>query len=124
MIKITNDSSDTNRGQFLHYHFDSNEWCQKWEEKLDLSKAAMAEQIQKLEITRQQVLAGELSPIAFHAQKRLFDVKLLSAYTEIPKRHIKKHFKPEKFSQLDEKTLAKYAEIFKISIEEINNVEI
>ena len=123
MIKIVNDRT-ADRGQLLHYHFDGNEWCQKWEEKIDLSKAAMAEQIQKLEITRQQVLAGELSPIAFYAQKRLFGVKLLSAYTGIPKRHIKKHFKPEYFSQLDEKTLAKYAEIFRISIEEFNNVEI
>jgi hypothetical protein len=121
MIKIVNDRT-AERGQLLHYYFDGNEWYQKWEERIDLSKAAAAEQFQEFEATRQQVLAGELSPIAFHAQKRLFDVKLLSAYTGIPKRHIKKHFKPEHFSRLDKKTLTKYAEIFRISIEEINNV--
>jgi len=120
MIKITNDRTD--RKQSLHYHFDGNEWCQKWEEKFDASRVTVAEQLQKLEAVRQQVLGGELSPIAYYAQKRLLSVKMLSDYTGIPKRQIKKHFKPENFTQLDEKTVAIYAEIFKISIEEFNEI--
>jgi len=122
MVKITNDRVD--RKQTLQYYFDGNEWCQKWEEKLDASKVAIAERAEKLEAIRRQVLDGQLSPIAYQAQKRMFDLKRLSAYTGISKRHIKKHLKPEKFRQLDEKTLAKYAEAFDITIEEINNTDI
>ena len=120
MVKIANDRTD--RKQSLHYHFDGNEWYQKWEEKFDISRVTMAEQLQKLEAVRQQVLKGELSSIAYYAQKRLLSIKLLSAYTGISKRQVKKHLKPENFAQLDEKTMAIYAEIFKISIEEFNEI--
>jgi len=122
MIKITNDR--TVPGSSLQYYFDGNEWCQKWEDKFEVSRGAVAERLQELEIVRRQVLEGQFSPIAYHAQKKLFDVKRLSAYTGISKRHIKKHLKPEYFTQLDKKTLEKYAEAFKISIEEINNISI
>jgi len=120
MVKIVNDRTD--RKQSLQYHFDGNEWYHMWEEKLDMSKIAMAERLQKLEVVRQQVLGGELSPIAYYVQKRLFSIKLLSAYTGIPKRYIKKHLKPEHFAQLDEKTKIIYAETFKITIEEFNEI--
>jgi len=121
MIKIINDR--TAPTQILHYYFDGNEWCQKWEEKIDMIKSDMMEYHQKLEAVRLQVLQGELSPIAYHAQKRMLSVKILSFYTGISKRHIKKHLKPENFSQLNKNTLEKYAEAFKISIEEINNIQ-
>jgi len=122
MIKITNDRTD--RTQILHYHFDGNEWYQKWEDKFDLTRVLIEERRQKLEKVHQQVLDGELSPIAFHAQKNMFQINTLSAYTGIPKRQIKKHFKPENFNQIDGKTLEKYAAVFKISINEFNNIQI
>ena len=120
MIKIANDR--TGRRQSLHYHFDGIEWRQEWEEKFDASKVVVAEQLQKLETVRQQVLKRELSPIAYYAQERLLNVKTLSFYTGIPKRHIRKHMKPEYFSQLTEDTLKVYAEAFKISIEKFNEI--
>jgi len=120
MIQIANER--TVLSQTLQYCFDGNEWCQMWEDKFDASRVAMMEQFRKLEAVRQQVLGGKLSPIAFHIQKNLFSITILSSYTGISKRHIKKHLKPENFSQLDKKTLEKYAEAFKISIEEINTI--
>ena len=120
MVKIANERSV--KSQTLQYHFDGKEWCQKWEDKFDASRVAMLEQFQKLERIRQQVLSRQLSPIAYHAQKNLFSIKILSSYTGISKRQIKRHLNPKNFSQLDEKTLKIYAAAFKISIEEFDKI--
>ena len=121
MIKLVNDRTTEN--QTLQYDFDGNEWCQKWEKKFDASELVMTNQFQEdYEPIRQQVLAGKLSPLAYHIQVNLFSVKLLSLYTEIPKRHIKKHLKPKYFNQLEEETLKKYAAVFEISVEELKKV--
>jgi len=121
MIKIINER--TAPTQLLHYCFENNEWCQKWEEKKDMVNLEMVEYFQKLDAVRAQVLQKELSPIAYHAQKRMLSIKILSFYTGISKRKIKKHLMPEHFALLDRKTLEKYADAFKITVEEINNIE-
>ena len=66
-----------------------------------------------------RVKAGKISPLAFYMAKGMFDLALLSDYTDIPKRRIKDHLDPENFRRLDEETLARYAEVFDISVEEL-----
>ncbi len=66
-----------------------------------------------------RVREGRVSPLAFYMAKGMFDVPLLSAYTGIPKRKIKSHLKPETFRSLDRDTLAVYADIFEISLDEL-----
>ena len=119
MIKIANDKTDFK--QTLQYNFDGKEWYQKWEEKFDASKVGLIEHFQELETIIQQVLAGELSPLAYHIHKNLFSIPILFAYTGISKRHIKKHLKPENFNRLEEETLKKYAFAFRMTIEEFKN---
>ena len=109
MVKIVEDDQPVDGDYTLQYYFDGNDWCQKWEKKLDAYEMENEYHSQKLEIIRQQVLDGELSPLAFHICKNLLNVNMLSSYTGISKRHIKKHFKPEKFNQLNEENLKKYA---------------
>ncbi|MDD5722773.1 MAG: hypothetical protein PHY29_03435 [Syntrophales bacterium] len=67
------------------------------------------------------VKTGKISPLAFFMAKYMFDVKLLSEYTNIPKRRIKTHLKPEHFKDLDKKTLEKYADAFNIPSDELVN---
>jgi hypothetical protein len=67
------------------------------------------------------VKAGKVSPLAFFMARCMFDVKLLSDYTDIPKRKVKAHLDPEHFKSLDEMTLAKYAEAFSITVDELVN---
>ena len=119
MIKLVNDRD--NLKQTLQYNFDGKEWCQKWEEKFDASRVGMTEHLQELETIIQQVLGGEVSPLAYHIHKNLFNIRILSAYTGISKRQIKKHLKPKIFNQLEEKILEKYAFAFRMSIEEFKN---
>ena len=106
----------------LFRYFDGKEWHERWERKGEASRAVSANHFEEIEPIRQQVLDGKLSPLGYHIEKDLFSLRILSAYTGIPKRHIKKHLKPEKFNQLDDETLKKYAETFGISVEELKTV--
>jgi hypothetical protein len=67
------------------------------------------------------VKAGKVSPLAFFMARCMFDVALLSAYTDMPKRKIRAHLEPENFRHLDKVTLGKYAEAFNISVDELVN---
>jgi hypothetical protein len=110
-------------GQALQYYFDGEDWYQKLEKKLDVSAMLITNNFQK-EIICQQVLDGELSPLAYHIYNNSFSISVLSSYTGISKRHIKKHLKPKNFNQLDEETLKKYATVFEISIDELKKIQI
>ena len=122
-VRINNKHADTDGERLLQYHYDGEKWHQTWEKKFDGSAVVMTTQLQEeLEPIRQQVLAGKLSPLAYHIHINLFSVKLLSSYTGIAKRHIKKHLKPEYFNQLDEETLEKYASVLEISVEELKKI--
>jgi hypothetical protein len=88
-----------------------------WNPKTDAMMQAWEVINEQVELVRQRVISGELSPIAFYMEKNLMDVKLLSDYAGIPKRKVRKHLKPDHFNKLDEETLNKYAETFRISVE-------
>jgi hypothetical protein len=115
---------ETTGEQMVQYYFDGKNWCQKWEKRFEASAMVMNLHSHELETIRQQVLNGLLSPLAFHIQTNLFNVKLLASYTGIPKRCIKKHLKPDHFNQLDEETLKKYATVFEITLEELKKISI
>lgn len=120
-----NDKLDDAIGeQMVQYYFDGKEWRQKWERKLDACTMVLTKHSQEIETIRQEILSGKLSPLAYHLQTNLFNLNLLSSYTGIPKRRIKKHLKPNHFNQLDEKTLNIYASTFEITVEELKTTPI
>ena len=51
------------------------------------------------------------------------DLSILSSYVGIWKWKVKRHFKPAVFQKLSDKTLAKYAEVFEISIEGLKKIK-
>jgi len=65
------------------------------------------------------IKTGKASPLAFFMAKCMFDVKLLSEYTGIPKKMIKEHLAPEGFRHLDQTILEKYADAFNIATAEL-----
>jgi hypothetical protein len=71
---------------------------------------------------RKEVLAGKKSPMAYHMEIHLFDVGILSSYSGVSKKIIKKHLQPEVFNELDDATLEKYAAVLNISVEELKKV--
>ena len=122
MNTILKEGTSDSAGRKLHFYFDGKEWVEKWDESMEACEMVMTNLIQELEPIRNQVLAGELSPLAYHIQSKFFSISLLSSYTGIAKRHIKRHLKPDHFNQLDEETLQNYASAFGISVEELKKV--
>jgi len=119
---IPDNKENINDDGQIYFYFDGKEWVEKWERKLLACETSIADYFEEIEPVRQQVLSNQLSPLAYHIQRNLFNVKLLSSYTGVPKRLIKKHLKPEHFNQLDEEVLNKYAYALGISVEELKKV--
>ncbi len=74
-----------------------------------------------VEATRQKVIRGELSPIAYYLEKNLMDIPLLASYVDKWQWQVKRHLKPEVFQSLSEQLVEKYAYVFKISVDELKN---
>jgi hypothetical protein len=72
---------------------------------------------------RSQVLAGNLSPIAFYMELNIMDIAILSSYTGISKWKVRKHLKMRNFNKLKPSLLVKYAEALNITPAELVNVE-
>ena len=75
----------------------------------------------RMEATRQQILQGKLSPIAYYMEKNIMDVKLLATFIGLPKWKVRRHLKPTGFRKLDEKLLRRYADIFHVPVEALTN---
>lgn len=90
-----------------------------WEPKNEAMKQAWEEINLKVDEARDQVLSGKKSILIYHMEKNIMAIKLLSQYTGIPRRKIKRHLRPEVFEKLDRNILEKYADAFNMSVEEI-----
>lgn len=77
----------------------------------------------KVEKVKKEVLNGEKSILAFHMEKNIMAIKLLSQYTGISRRKIRKHLKPANFTLLKAVDLQKYAEAFNITIAELTDLK-
>jgi hypothetical protein len=94
-----------------------------WEPENVVLNQAWEEINKKVEETKKKIEAGELSPLAYHMEKNIMDVAMLAQYMDISKRNVSKHLEPAGFNELDGKTLARYAEVFDISVEELKKTE-
>ena len=93
-----------------------------WEPKnlaLDIIMQDIDEQCQEI---LADVRAGKASPLAYHAARNLMSLDLLADYAGFSKRTVRKHFLPEYFAQLDDATLAKYADVLRITVEELKTI--
>jgi hypothetical protein len=111
----------------IYYALDEDgNYCQVesvgWEAKNEALSLTWDSILNAAETIRREVLAGEKSPLAYHIQVRLFDVGLLSAYSGISKKTIKKHLQYKEFERLDDAYLEKYAGVLNMSIDELKKV--
>ena len=70
---------------------------------------------------KKAITSGEKSPIYYFFVKQLMDFQVLSGYTGFWKFTIKKHMTPNGFKKLSDKKLAKYAQAFDVTIDELKN---
>jgi hypothetical protein len=94
-----------------------------WEPENTVLNKAWEEINRKVEETKKKIEAGELSPLAYHMEKHILDVGMLSQYVDQSRRTVSKHLEPKGFESLDEKMLQRYAEVFDISVEELKKTE-
>ena len=66
-----------------------------------------------------KVKKGLLSPLAYHMNKNLMDVKMLSQYAGFSSWKVKRHLKPRVFNSLDDAVLQRYAAVFNMTTEQL-----
>ncbi len=93
-----------------------------WTPKAEALDLAWSEVDLQCEEILERIKAGESSPLEYHMVKNLMNVELLSDYTGISKRTIRKHFQPKKFEALDEDTLQTYAEALRMTVEQLKQI--
>ena len=94
-----------------------------WDPKTIALNNALNEIKERVAIAKQKVLANETSPIEYYMELHKMDLSVLSSYVGIWKWRIKKHFKPSVFKKLRTKTLQKYADVFDITIEQLQHID-
>ena len=70
----------------------------------------------------EKVKKKELSPLAYHMNRNLMDVKLLSQYTGLGAWRVKRHLKPQVFNKLDNEALQLYAAVLNMTVEQLKEV--
>ncbi len=93
-----------------------------WDPKNEAMRFAWDQVHEKAAKVRQLVIAGKLSPVAFHMERTMMTVGLLAQYTGFSYFSVKRHRKPKGFAKLEKSELAKYAEAFNITVEELLTV--
>lgn len=94
-----------------------------WEPENIVLSQAWDEINERVSEVRKRVLAGELSPIAYHMEKQMLDVTMLAGYVGYASFRVKWHLKPWGFRRLSEKQLEKYAQAFRITKEELHKTD-
>ncbi|MEE4260738.1 MAG: hypothetical protein V2I62_13315 [Bacteroidales bacterium] len=95
-----------------------------WDPKNAVMQQAWDHINEKVEETRQKVIHGKLSPIAYYMEKNIMDIGLLSKYMGVWKWTVKKHLKPRNFNKLSEKRIAQYADIFNITPGQLKDINL
>jgi hypothetical protein len=94
-----------------------------WAVKKDALDNAWDDIRERVNEAAELVRKGEKSPVFYFMELNLMDLSLLSEYTGFWKFTIKRHMKPSVFASLSDDKLKKYAQVFKISVEELKNLK-
>jgi len=69
---------------------------------------------------REKFLAGEVSPLAYLMAAHQMDVPLLAAYVGLARWRVRRHLKPAVYKRLKRPILEKYAEVFRLPVEQLD----
>ena len=124
--EVPQDKSNLESANFreLCYAVDDNgeyvtERSTGWEPKTVALSNAIEEINYRIEDAKKRVIEGKTSPIEYYMELHKMDLGILASYVGFWQWKVKRHFKPNVFNKLSEKTLKKYAEVFDISVEKL-----
>ena len=95
-----------------------------WNPKTIALNKAIEDIYQRVQAAKKRVINNETSPIEYYMEFHKMDLQILASYVGMWKYRVKRHFKPKVFQKLSKNTLQKYADVFEISIEQLNNIEL
>ncbi len=93
-----------------------------WEPKNVVMQQAWDHINEGIEKVLERVKSGSLSPLAYYMEKNQLDVKLMAKYVGLSRRKVRSHLKPNIFAKLKDNIYEKYAEVLKITVEELKSI--
>lgn len=93
-----------------------------WDPKTIALNNAIEDIKERIEKAKKLVFNNQTSPIEYYMEVHKMDVPILASYMGLWQWRVKRHFKPSVFSKLSQKMLSKYAEVFSISIEQLQDI--
>jgi len=93
-----------------------------WEAKTIALDNALARIEERISAAKQRVLDNKTSPIEYFMELNRMDVPVLASYMGIWQWRIKRHFKPAVFKKLSKKMLTKYADVFEIELQQLQQI--
>lgn len=92
-----------------------------WEAKTVVQQENLEVLDQRIQQALANVKAGNVSPIVYFMELNRMDWQTLAAYIGKFTFFVKRHGKPNVFKNLNTKTLQKYADVFGISLNDLQN---
>ncbi len=112
----------------VYYAVDENGEYKKalssgWDVKTIALENALEEIERRVQDAKTRVLENKTSPIEYYMELHKMDLTVLSSYVGMWQWRVKRHFKPSVFKKLSSKILQKYADVFEISMEELQQIK-
>lgn len=112
----------------MYYALDENgayttELSTGWDPKTIALDNAIKQIEERVAAAKERVIKDQSSPLEYYMELNKMDLPILASYVGIWKWRVKRHFKPSVFKRLSQKTLEKYAEVFNISIEDLQHIK-
>ncbi|MDO1508873.1 MULTISPECIES: hypothetical protein [unclassified Neisseria] len=87
-----------------------------WQDEAFATEQAVAELDELTEQALQAVLKGERSPLYYYMYRYRHDESSLAQSAGLWRWQIRRHFRPEVFAKLNNKTLSKYAQALQLDV--------
>jgi len=93
-----------------------------WEVERTVTEQALLELEEEVELTRQQVAAGKLAPLAYHLATHQMTPKLCAQHLGVATWRVKRHLKPGVFRKLGPDWLERYAQCLDMHAADLTSV--
>ena len=100
----------------------TTELSRGWDVKASALEVAWQDIEERVAAARARVLKNEVSPLLYFMELRLMDIKVVAAYTGFWQWQVKRHLKPAVFQKLSDRKLRRYAEVFEVSVNDLNHL--
>ncbi|MBJ2173115.1 hypothetical protein JBL43_02620 [Aureibaculum sp. A20] len=94
-----------------------------WDPKTIALDNAIQDIKERIDAAKKRVEANASSPIDYYMEVNKMDLPILASYVGLWQWRVKRHFKPQAFKKLNTKILQKYADVFDITIEQLQDID-